>query len=616
MAWWRKVAGRRRLFTLCLGLLLAALAWMAQALGVFEPLDRRLLDFYFVGRGERESRSPVVIVAIDYESLQRAGQPWPWPRSIHAKLIRELVAAGASVVAFDVLFIENDPTRDAELAGAAEDAGNVVWASTFVSAAQQRFQLSHHRAPIQELQVPSSEFGYVDLSFDPDGYVRRVSPFRHFGTQIFKSFAVVIAERHRREPLLHLSGGGTRWPGPRGAPVPVERDGSLFINFAGPPASIPAVPYIRVLEGKVPPGTFNGKIVLVGATAVAADAFFTPFYSPFLPETSRLMAGVEIHANIVDMILRGEFLGRAGWAWNLLGFLVLGLVASLLVDRRRSWLTVGALGGLVVGWLALGYLLFAALNLWLTVAGPVLSVPLIWGALASYGFVVERKEKDFVRSTLERYVSPAVVQEVIERRVDLALGGKRQTLTILFSDIRGFTGLSERLPSETVVEFLNQHFTIASEIILKHGGTLDKFIGDAVMAFWGAPTPRENHALLAVQAALEMQAAKQVDERFQERFGERLQIGIGINTGDAIVGHIGSPQRMGYTVVGDPVNLASRVSGLTREHQAEILITQFTYELVKFYVEAEPLGVVSVRGRSDPVAIYRVLGLKAAARSD
>jgi adenylate cyclase len=611
-AWGRALPGRPGPVRLAIGVALAGLAWMAHALGVFEPLDRKLLDFYLVARGEREPLAPIVIVAIDYESLQRAGHRWPWPRSLHARLLRKLGAAEASVVALDVLFLETDPPQDRELARAAEDLGNVIWASAFGRADEhQRFRLLQHRPPAQGLQVASSAFGYVDLPFDPDGYIRRVSPIRHFGPIIHKSFAAVIAERYRREPLLHLSAAGTRWPGPSGAPVPAQRDGSLLINFAGPPGTFPTVPYIWVLEGRVPPETFKGKIVLVGATGDDTDRFFTPFYSRWLPETSRPMAGVEIHANIVDMILGGRFLARAGWAWHLLLFLAIGLAASLFVNRGRAWLTVGALAAAVGACLALGYLVLVSLDLWLAVAGPALCAWLPWGALLFHGLIVERKEKEFVRSTLERYVSPAVVQEVMSRRIDLALGGKRQTITVLFSDIRGFTDLAERIPPEALVQILNQHFTAAGDIILRHGGTLDKFIGDAVMAFWGAPVPREDHALLAVRTALEMQAAvRGLDAQFRERLGERLRVGIGINTGDAVVGHIGTPRRLGYTAIGDPVNLAARVEAMTREEQAEILITQFTYELVKFSVDAEPLGVVPVRGRKDPVAIYRVRGLK------
>jgi adenylate cyclase len=325
------------------------------------------------------------------------------------------------------------------------------------------------------------------------------------------------------------------------------------------------------------------------------------------------MSGVEIHAHVIDMLLSGRFLARAGGASTLALFGLIGVAASLVVGRSRPWVAAAALGGVVLGSLALGYVCFATFELWMPIAGPVLSAIATWGTLAFQSFASERKEKEFVRGALERYVSPEVVRDVIERRIDLALSGRRQTITVLFSDLRGFTGLSERLPPETVVEILNEHFTAASETILRHGGTLDKFIGDAVMAFWNAPVPRADHALCAVRAALEMQAAAAaLDARVKDRLGERLRIGVGINTGDAIVGHIGSARRLGYTAIGDPVNIAARVEALTREQDAVILVTQFTYELVKFDVEAEPLGVVPIRGRRDAVALYRVTGLKVA----
>ena len=610
-AWGRQMTGRRRLLSVLLGLLLASLMWAVQVSGAFAPLDRKLLDFYFVARGERESLSPIVIVAIDYESLQRSEHRWPWPRSMHAQLLRRLASAGARVVAFDILFLDPDPVHDPDLAKAVEEAGNVVLASTFVSADQQRFQVSQYLAPTQAFQVPSATFGYVGFPFDTDGYIRRTIPFRYFGSQALKSFAVTVVERYRREPIVQLPSRGAQSITTHGAPVSLEQDGSLLINFAGPAVTFPSIPYIRVLEGNVPPDALKDKIVIVGATADAADSFFTPFYSRLLPETSRTMPGVEIHANVADMLLQGEFLKRTGWIQNLCMFLILGAVISLLVNLRHPWLTTSLLTAILASYLILGYFLFTAFNLWLAVAGPVASAPLIGGMLAFYAYLVERKEKDIVRSTLELYVNPSVVQEVISRGIDLSLRGKRQTVTILFADVRGFTGMAERLSPEAMVEVLNQHFTASSELILNSGGTLDKFIGDAIMAFWGAPAPREDHALTAVKTALDLQtAAKALDKLLQERLGERFILGVGINTGNAIVGHIGSPRRLGYTAVGDPMNLASRVESLTKDYQAEILITQTTYDLVKNQVEAECLGSVPVKGRKETTTIYRVIGLK------
>lgn len=617
-AWGRKTAGRRRLLSLLLGLFLAALVWTAQALGAFAPLDRKLLDTFFLARfvirGEQETLSSIIIVAIDYESLQRVEHRWPWPRSIHAQLIRKLSQAGARVVAFDVLFLDADPVHDADLAKAAEEAGNVVWASTFIIAGEQRYKISHHSAPTAALLVPSAIYGFVGLPFDPDGYVRRMDPFHRSDAHSQKSFDLVISERYEGHPILSLSADGKHVLGPNNSPIRLEKNGSLLINFTGPPATFPTIPYIRVLDGKTPPQMLKDKIVIVGATAEPADSFFTPLYSSWWrsEETRHIMPGVEIHANAVNMLLRGDYLEGAGRVWNFFVFLMLGLALSFIPTQRRKWLAAAGLLTLVLGvfWSA-GYLTFDMYDLWLAVAGPMASAPIIWGGLAFSNFLFERKEKNFVRSTLELYVSPAVVQEVISRGIDLAPGGKRQTITILFSDIRGFTGLSERLSPEEMVEILNQHFTASSEIILNSGGTLDKFIGDAVMAFWGAPAPREDHALAAVKAAIAMQtAAKELDKIMQARWREQFRIGIGINSGDAVVGHIGSPRRMGYTAVGDPTNLASRCEGLTKDYPAEILITRTTYSLVKDHVEVDPLGEVPVKGRTETTAIYRVIRLK------
>lgn len=604
---WRHPAARR----LALALSLALAGVLLQGLGVFDPIDRRLLDSAFLVRGEHGRASPIVVVAVDDESLYRVGRRWPWPRAVHAELIRRLTAAGARVVGFDILFLEPDPDYDPTLAEAAEAAGNVVWASTFASEGQLGFRLAQLRKPVRALEVPGTTAGYADLWFDPDGYIRRFSPVHQVGDHLVKSFGLAVAERSRRSSVLFFTAGGTRWGSAAGPRVPVEVDGSVRINFAGPPASFPVVPYVRVLEGEVPAGVLRGKIALVGSTAFTVDNFFTPLYSRVLPETRRLMPGVEIHANVVDMLVRGDFVGRLAWPWRVLMFLALGLAAWGATDARRWWITVGALVLIMAAVAVLGVIVFSALGTWAMTGGPLVWTPVLFASLTLYAVVQERREKAFVRSVLDVYVSPAVIQEVIEGDVDLALGGQRRHLSVLFADIHGFTGLSERLAPEEVVSILGRFFARASHIVLAHDGTLDKFIGDAVMAFWGAPADHEDHALRAVRAALEIQAAaRELDREVQARYREGFSVGIGINSGAAVVGHIGSPERMSYTAVGDPVNVASRVQAMAGELEAEIVITQFTYEQVKFYVEAESLGFHPVRGRHDPVALYRVTGLK------
>jgi adenylate cyclase len=584
--------------------------WLLAALGLFNGLERRLLDLDFLLRGDRGATAPIVVVAIDYESLQRLGR-WPWPRALHAQFVHDLTTAGASVLAFDVLFLDPDPADDAGFAHEIQRAGNVVLASTYGSRTQERFRMVEHRGPAPALLGPSVGTGYVDLWFDPDGYVRRFSPVRQIGADVARSFSLTIAERYRRAPVLNVAGGAVQWAGPGGPAIPFEPDGSLLVNYVGPPGAFPIIPYIAVIERRMPPDVFKGKIVIVGATAEAADAFFTPFFSRALPETSRLMPGVEIHASAVQMLLDGRFIRRAVGPWRALAFLlVLPLVAWFSV-RWRPWRALSAFIGFAAVLLGAGYLAFTSLGLWLPLAAPLLTAPMAWAGLVAVRFARERREKEFVRSALELYVSPAVIAQVVEHKIDLALGGRRRPISVLFADVRGFTGLSERIAPEDIVAMLGTFFEAAGRIVLAHGGTLDKFIGDAVMAFWGAPAPQEDHALRAVRAAVEITAAAApIDAELQRRFGERFRVSIGINTGDAVVGHIGSPQRLGYTAVGDPVNVAARVEALTREHDEDVLITQFTWELVKFDVIGQLLGTTVLRGRSDPVALYAVRGLK------
>jgi adenylate cyclase len=329
------------------------------------------------------------------------------------------------------------------------------------------------------------------------------------------------------------------------------------------------------------------------------------------------MPGVEVHANVIDMLLQDRYLARAtGW-WTLILWLVLGAASAVLVGWQRPWIALATLIMGVVAQLAGAYACFTMLDVWLPAAGTLVSASSVWGLVVFSGLLAERRERRFVRSVLDVYVAPSVIQHVIDQRIDLALGGQRTSLTILFADIRGFTALSERVPPETVVKMLGEYFAAMSDIVLRHQGTLDKFIGDAVMAFWGAPTPSADDSLRAVRAALEMQAVtRTLASSMRQRFGEAFEIGIGLNTGDAVVGHIGSPERIAYTAVGDPVNLASRVEAMTREYKADVLITQFTHERVKYDVESEMLGFLPIRGRREPVALYRVLGLKAAGPGD
>ena len=331
----------------------------------------------------------------------------------------------------------------------------------------------------------------------------------------------------------------------RGA-APAGRE--LLVNYRGGPGMFPMVAYHRVVTGEIPSEAFAGKIVLVGATTPTLhDIFPTPFAS------QSGMAGVEIHAHTLETLLQGIPLRRT---------------PRLLVP--------------------------VPLALFITYAGTV-----------AKNFAQEQREK----RRLSRFFSPDVVAEIVRHKDDAKLAANRRRMTVLFSDIRGFTSMSEKMQPEEVVTFLREYLTVMTEAVFKHGGTVDKYIGDAIMALYNVPFEAPDHALRAVRTALEFQERlRPLAERFAAKHGGLLACGVGIHTGDAVVGTIGSEQRLEYTAIGDTINLGSRLEGLTKEFSVPIIISEATYAEVRDHFGARDLGEVTVKGKAIPVKIYAVLG--------
>jgi adenylate cyclase len=604
-------AGRRLLAGgAALGAAAALVAGLLAATGVFERLELKALDLLFLLRGPHVPSPKIVIVGVDYESLQVLGSSWPWPRRYHARLIERLREARA--IGLDFLFTQDsDPGQDRSLAEAARAAGNVVWASHFSLAKEGRFVVESQVEPIPALRAASPDFGYVNFPLDRDGVVRRVAPLKLYHDRVFRSFSLVVLERAGLARSV-VTASGIR-QGTDGPMVPVDKESAVLINYAGPPRSFRQFPYHRVLRGEVPPETFRGKLVLVGGvSSTLMDSFVTPFFSPLFGNEQ--MAGVEVHANVIDTMLAGRYLTRAA-AWvNAAVLLVLGGVVGASAATLRARWAIALSAALGLGHAAWGVGSFLTKGYWLNIVAPAATIPLALACAGIYRFVREEQLKGVVKRSLERYVSVEVAREILERGDEVELGGIRRRITVAFCDIRGFTTLSEHRSPEEVVDLLNRFFTRISRPILRHGGTLDKYIGDAIMAFWGAPMAREDDPIRSVRCALEMLRESAAFSVELEAQGEApLTIGIGINTGWAIVGNIGSPDRMGYTAIGDTVNIASRLQDLTKEHRADLLISDSTFKEIDDLFEAEWIGLVSVKGRTEPVGVYKVLSEKISA---
>ncbi len=555
-------------------------------LGGLEFLELKSLDVRFLLRGPVRPASPIVIVSIDEDSFDELDLAWPFPRALHGRLLELLRQGRPAVIGLDVLFPEpssRGPRDDQALGRAVARARNVVLGAVFSETSGEFSEKTDLNPPIKVIREGAAGFGFVNLNYDEDAFVRKGEIRRAFQDGVQPSFDLMLYN-------IAVKAGIPAKPLPEGRTV--------LINYRGPRRTFPVIPYYQVLNGEVKPAEFAGKVVLVGATAPALhDEFPTPFSG------QDKMAGVEIHANLLETLLQGNRLTRVhlyvGAVLALLAAVLASQVTSLMRPVRALILML-AVGAVYAG-AAFG--VFASWYLWVDVIPVQVSLFLGYGTSVVVNFVREQREK----RRLSRFFSPDVIKEILQSQQEGSLAGSRRRVTVLFSDIRGFTSLSEKLTPEEVVEMLRDYLTTMTEIVFKYGGTVDKYIGDAIMALYGAPFDQPNHAEQAVRTALEFQEqVKVLSERWEAKCGARLRNGVGINTGEAVVGTIGSQQRLEYTAIGDTVNLASRLEGLTKDFLSPIVVSQSTYEEVRHLFYSRYLGEVKVKGKEIPVKIFAV----------
>ena len=362
-----------------------------------------------------------------------------------------------------------------------------------------------------------------------------------------------------------------------------------------------------VILSKIHPETFKDKIVLLGFVgAIYQDIHSVPYQTGTYP-------GVEVHATVIENIIRQDFLTRPEWTTLidalLLFFLGLGLGITLpRTHSLRRELLIGLLSVSIVVFIV--HMAFIFWKIWLNMTFPLTFIFLDYLLITSYQYFTEEKKRRVIRHAFEHYVSPAVVKTILERTENPALGQEQKMLTALFSDIRGFTGIAETMNSQKLAEFLDEFFTPMTEVILEYGGTVDKFIGDAIMVFYGAPIEQPDHAIRACKTAVNMLLrVEELRVRWKARGLPQINIGLGINSGEMSVGNIGAKERFDFTIIGDNVNLASRLEGSNKEYGTNIVISQFTYELIRAdSFTVRELDTVKVKGKKEPVMIYELLG--------
>jgi adenylate cyclase len=459
---------------------------------------------------------------------------------------------------------------------------------------------------LPEITEHAAGGGYFNMVPDPDGIVRWLPLALAYGPDIFAPLTLVTLQHYRhKEPLgISLSRFGVEEVRLGREKIPVDRFGRMFINYLGPPGTIPTYSAAQVLEGGLPPGALKDKLVLVGATAVGIfDLRVTPF--------SGICPGLEIQATVLDNILRRDFIHTPANVslTTMVIVLAIGLIFGLLLPRLSA---VGAIAITLLvaqAYIAINYLAFRYFGLQLEVFYPLLEVAGVYTGITLQRFLAEERERVRIKKAFQSFVAPEVVNQIIRHPDKLRLGGERRELSILFSDIRGFTTLSETMEPEAIVAVLHDYLNPMSEIVVKHGGTLDKYIGDAIMALFGAPLEQPDHSRRACRTALEMvQKLKDLDREWVERGRPALKVGIGINSGLVSVGNMGSNRLFDYTAIGDNVNLASRLEGLNKFYGTEILVAASTVRHLDNSFIFREVDLVRVKGKKHPITIYEVLG--------
>ena len=541
----------------------------------------------------QRSSVPITIVGIDEASFKEVGRQWPWPRSVYARAIDELVKSGALVIGIDVLLHEPSnlgKADDAALAQAIGKAGNVVLASDRVyeeTAVSRRWMRVD---PLPELVDAGARNGYVKVELDPDLVVRRVP----LAEDAF--WRAITATLDKLQPGLAQASAPTS---------------GAMVRYAGGDHTFPYVSFYQVLDAAkyLPPRPFEGQIVLIGrdiqASVDARAAQSDLFFSPFTGDNGGLIPGVELHANFLETAFRDAAIRPAPAPWApalVIVVVVIGFAAM------RPWrpLVSGAVTLTVIAALAaLDWALFQKLNVWLPVVAAMSSAVAMYISYGGIAFVLERKRRNEIRRAFSLYVSPEVVDHVMAHPERLGLGGERREVTMMFTDLKGFTTLSEQLTAEQVAQILNEHFTRATAIVKRHGGTVNRFIGDAVMAMWGAPLGDPEQAAHALRAAREMQAdMEKLRTDLAARHLPPIYMRIGVHSCIAVVGNLGSSDRFDYTAIGDGVNLAARLEGVNKLYGTGVLASLDTVEKARGAVPMRVVDRVIVKGKTQPVEIF------------
>ncbi|HTY54265.1 MAG TPA: adenylate/guanylate cyclase domain-containing protein [Candidatus Binataceae bacterium] len=648
----------------------AAVVVILFSIDAFYPTPLAKADLQLFDLRLRALRHPkpldlVAIVAIDDKSLKDLGE-WPWPRSVMGQLVDALTNYKVKAIGFDVAFSEPDafdlqradmierlkaggisedqsralvgPRNDRLFADALRAQGNTIMGFPFESHSLTRTNERYSHAGFAKTiePPPPIEYGlvrgssstprvptatgylpniqiirdaargsaYFDINSDPDSVIRTQMLVIGFDGHYYLPLPVAMVALYRGSPLtsLQLDDDGVARLAIGNENVPVDELGQMLINFRGPTNTFSNYSASDVIAHRVPADKLAGKLVLVGVTGHGlGDRVSTPLdgNSP----------GVAVTANVIDNLIAGDFIRRSIYAETVARILgcFLGLAVTFAVAFMSEKRSAIAAASLAVGYLVFSHLIFVYNGLALNLIFPLLMLGITYTELAAYRYATEGTEKRHLKHAFEHYLHPKVIESMLDKPDTVKLGGELRHLSVLFADIVNYTARAERERPEDLVALLNVYLTTMTDLVMNSGGVVDKIRGDSVMAFWGAPAEVPNPSRLAVDCALAMLEELKLLKNRDPRFAD-IDIGIGIATGEAVVGNFGGERRFDYSAIGDTVNLAARFEGLTRHFKAHLLVTRQTFAEANGPYVTRDVGFVKVKGKSEAVGMIEVLG--------
>lgn len=614
--------------------------------GTFRSLEAKTLDWRYLSKvahhWEQREGTPIediVIIDIDNRSLDKLGRYNQWPRTYHARVADYVASGGAAALVFDILFMEPDANTgsDEEFANATKRAGNVVHSMSFSQADPDAFlyimkeppagfdaarysmrfpqEVSQHfsladrfEGKVMKLYNNSAALGFANFLPDEDSVIRAMPTFINFAGRVYPSLALATVMKITGAQAKDISVSlgeeiriGQDTAESRALRIPIDDRGRMLINYMGTFKTFRYVSFYDVLEQRLPAEMFASKIVLVGTSASGlVDLRPVPFQPDF--------PGVEIHANIIYDILTQDFIRHQSTIPALAIYFAICVLVGVLAMILHPVVGILIAVILAAGDVALAFYLFVQHNLWIEEVRPLVGLGVSLLAITVYRFLDEEKEKRRIKGMFANYTSASMVDELLKNPAMLKLGGQKMYATAFFSDIKNFTTVSESLTPEALVAQLNEYLAAMTDVVLRYEGYLDKYEGDAVMAVYGVPLSRTDHAASACFAALDMQGLlNSLREKWREENRPLLEARMGMNSGPMIAGNIGGKDRFDYTVIGDAVNLASRLEGANKMYSTSIMISEYTYELVKDLVYARELDFLRVKGKTKPVRVYELL---------